>query len=294
MENLAFQSIDTNGISLLTAMAGPEDGPLVILLHGFPEFSYGWKHQIGPLADKGYRVIAPDQRGYNLSSKPEGAENYTLNKLRDDIVGLIEWSGKEKAIVIGHDWGGAVAWHLAATRPDLVEKLIAINIPHPLAMPKVMMRNPLQWVRSSYMAYFQIPKLPEGMMAADDYSFMKRAMTATGRKDAFSEEDLENYKEAWGQPGALTGMLNWYRALPKGSFSQTPRKKIEVPVRILWGIGDQFLSQQLAKESLNFCKDAELVFIGQATHWVHHEQPFIVNGLIGEFLDTNNKQKSSF
>nr|WP_238942886.1 alpha/beta hydrolase [Planococcus beigongshangi] len=271
-------------MKLYTAVAGPEDGPLVILLHGFPEFSYGWKHQIGALVDQGYCVMAPDQRGYNLSSKPEGAENYTLNKLRDDIVGLIGWSGKEKAVVIGHDWGGAVAWQLAATRPELVEKLIAINIPHPLAMPKVMMRNPLQLVRSSYMAYFQIPQLPEKMMAAEDFRFMEQAMKNTSRKNTFSEEDLANYKEAWAQEGALTGMLNWYRALTKGSFNQTPGKKIAVPVRILWGLGDQFLSQQLAEESLNFCMDAELVFIGEATHWVHHEQPEIVNRLIQEFL----------
>lgn len=135
------------------------------------------------------------------------------------------------------------------------------------------------------MVYFQIPKLPEGMMAADDFSFMKQALVSTSRRNAFSEEDLENYKEAWAQPGALTSMLNWYRALLKGSFRQTPKRKVEVPVRILWGVGDQFLSRQLAEESLNFCQDAELVFIGQATHWVHHEQPLIVNQLIQEFLD---------
>lgn len=284
MEKIAFQSIETNGVLLHTAVTGPEDGPLVILLHGFPEFWYGWKHQIGALAKQGYRVMAPDQRGYNLSSKPSGAENYTLNDLRDDIAGLIEQSGKEKAIVIGHDWGGAVAWHLAATRPELVDKLIAINIPHPQAMPRVMMRNPLQWVKSSYMVYFQLPKLPERMMAARDFRFMKQALADTSRKDAFAGEDLERYGEAWAQPGALTGMLNWYRALPKGSFRQTPKRKIDVPVRILWGVGDQFLSPQLAKESLTFCTDGELVFIGQATHWVHHEQPLIVNRLIREFL----------
>lgn len=284
MEKIAFQLIETNGVLLHTAVAGPEDGPLVILLHGFPEFWYGWNHQIDALTELGYRVMAPDQRGYNLSSKPRGAENYTLNDLRDDIAGLIEQSGKEKAVVIGHDWGGAVAWQLAATRPELVDKLIAINIPHPQAMPRVMMRNPMQWVKSSYMVYFQLPKLPERMMAAGDFRFMKQALADTSRKDAFSGEDLERYRQAWAQPLALTGMLNWYRALPKGSFRQTPKRKIDVPVRILWGVGDQFLSTQLAKESLKFCADGELVFIGQATHWVHHEQPLIVNRLIREFL----------
>lgn len=287
MENLVFETIETNGIRLHTAAAGPEDGPLVILLHGFPEFWYSWKHQIGDFIQQGYRVLIPDQRGYNLSSKPEGANNYTLNKLRDDIVGLIEQSGKEKAVIIGHDWGGAVAWQLAATRPELVDRLVIVNIPHPRAMPNVMRRNPLQWIKSSYIAFFQLPKLPEKMMAAKNFGFMKQAMTttATSGKKAFSEEDLEKYVEAWSQPDALTSMLNWYRALPKGSFNQTPKMKIQVPVRIIWGLGDQFLSSQLAKESLNFCNNADLVFVGQATHWIHHEQPLIVNQLIHEFLE---------
>lgn len=282
MEHL---SIDTNGIRLHAVAEGPEDGQLVVLLHGFPEFWYGWIHQIGPLAKKGYRVVAPDLRGYNLSDKPEGIEQYTLDKLKDDVAGVIRHFGRERAIVVGHDWGGAVAWHLAATEPDLVELLIAVNIPHPKAMPRVMAKNPLQWLKSSYMAFFQIPELPEKALAADYFKTMVGSLVSTSRPGTFSEEELERYKEAWAQPGALTGMLNWYRALRQGSMHQTPDRKITVPVRLIWGIGDQFLSPMLAKESMNFCEDGELVFVGEATHWVHHEQAHILNMLIDRFIN---------
>lgn len=277
--------IETNGIRLHAAAEGPEDGQLVVLLHGFPEFWYGWIHQIGPLAKKGYRVVAPDLRGYNLSEKPEGIEQYTLDKLKDDVAGVIRHFGRERAIVVGHDWGGAVAWHLAATEPDLVELLIAVNIPHPKAMPRVMAKNPLQWLKSSYMAFFQIPELPEKALAADYFKTMVGSLVSTSRPGTFSEEELERYKEAWAQPGALTGMLNWYRALRQGSMHQTPDRKITVPVRLIWGIGDQFLSPMLAKESMNFCEDGELVFVGEATHWVHHEQAHILNMLIDRFIN---------
>lgn len=284
MQEVDFHFVETNGIRLHIAAAGPEEGELVVLLHGFPEFSYGFHHQMEALAVQGYRVVAPDQRGYNLSDKPERIEDYTIDKLRDDIVGLIEAFGETSAFIVGHDWGGAVAWHLAASKPEYVKKLIAINIPYPAAMPRVMMKNPLQWVKSSYMAFFQLPEVPEKLMAANDFESMKQAVKGTARPNAFTEQELDRYRAAWSQPGALTGMLNWYRALRKGSLNQVPKKPIEIPVRILWGIGDQFLSPMLAKESLEFCENAELVWIGEATHWVHHEQPVIVNQLIKEFL----------
>ncbi|MCJ1909116.1 alpha/beta fold hydrolase [Planococcus ruber] len=284
MEQVSFEYVKTNGITLHTAVAGPENGPLVVLLHGFPEFWYGWIHQIEPLAAKGYRVVVPDQRGYNLSDKPAGIEQYTLDLLRDDIVGLIEGFERTSATIIGHDWGGAVAWHLAATKPQYVDQLIAVNIPHPKAMPRVMKKNPAQWVKSSYIAFFQMPELPEKTLAADYFKTMVSSLVSTSRPNTFSEEEISAYQSAWAQPGALTAMLNWYRAIRKGSMLQTPEEKIRVPVRIIWGLGDQFLSPMLAKESLNFCRDSELVFVGEATHWVHHEQAYIVNKLIAQFL----------
>nr|WP_251048036.1 alpha/beta hydrolase [Planococcus sp. ISL-109] len=267
-----------------TVAAGPKDGPLVVLLHGFPEYWGAWKSQIGPLVEQGYRVVVPDQRGYNLSDKPEGIGQYTLDLLRDDVAGLIKQFGRGSAIIIGHDWGGVVAWHLAATKPQFVEKLIAVNVPHPKAMLRVLAKNPLQWAKSSYMAFFQLPDLPEKVLAANYFKTMVNSLVSSSMPGAFSKEKMEEYKKAWDQPGALTAMLNWYRAMRQGSMLQTPNHKIAVPVRIIWGVEDQFLSPMLAKESLDFCEDGEVVFIGEATHWVHHEQAYILNLLIGRFL----------
>ena len=213
MKNLSFQFIETNGINLHIAVAGPEDGPLVVLLHGFPEFWFGWKNQIQPLAEKGYRVVAPDQRGYNLSDKPEGIDNYTVDYLRDDVIGIIKHFQKETAIVIGHDWGGAVAWHLAATRPEYVEKLIVLNIPHPQAMPRVLKKNPLQWMKSSYIAFFQLPNLPEKALGMGEFKAMQQSIQQSSNPDTFSKQEIEQYKAAWSQSDALTAMLNWYRAI---------------------------------------------------------------------------------
>lgn len=284
MTNLSFQFLETNGINLHVAVAGPEDGPLVVLLHGFPEFWFGWKNQIQPLAEKGYRVVAPDQRGYNLSDKPEGIDNYTVDHLRDDVIGIIEHFQKKTAIIIGHDWGGAVAWHLAATRPEYVEKLIVLNIPHPKAMPRVLRKNPLQWMKSSYIAFFQLPNLPEKALGMGEFKTMQQSIEQTSKPDTFSKHEMEQYRAAWSQSDALTAMLNWYRAIRRGSFRQVPETKIKVPVRIIWGMGDQFLSPMLAKESMSFCEEVNLAFVGEATHWIQHEQPEIVNRLIDQFI----------
>ncbi|MDN3439976.1 alpha/beta hydrolase [Planococcus sp. APC 3900] len=285
MENVNFQFLESNGITLHVAVAGPEDGPLVVLLHGFPEFWFGWKNQIQPLAEKGYRVVAPDQRGYNLSDKPEGIDNYTVDHLRDDVIGIIEHFQKESAIVIGHDWGGAVAWHLAATHPEYVDKLIVLNIPHPKAMPRVLKKNPLQWMKSSYIAFFQLPNLPEKALGMGEFKTMQQSIEQTSKKNTFSPHEMEQYKAAWSQSDALTAMLNWYRAIRRGSFRQIPETKIKVPVRIIWGLGDQFLSPMLAKESMSFCEEVNLAFVGEATHWIQHEQPDIVNRLIDQFIN---------
>ncbi|MBF6633476.1 MAG: alpha/beta hydrolase [Planococcus sp. (in: Bacteria)] len=285
MENVNFQFLESNGINLHIAVAGPEDGPLVVLLHGFPEFWFGWKNQIQPLAEKGYRVVAPDQRGYNLSDKPEGIDNYTVDHLRDDVIGIIEHFKKESAIVIGHDWGGAVAWHLAATHPEYVDKLIVLNIPHPKAMPRVLKKNPLQWMKSSYIAFFQLPNLPEKALGMGEFKTMQQSIEQTSKPNTFSSHEMEQYKTAWSQSDALTAMLNWYRAIRRGSFRQIPETKIKVPVRIIWGLGDQFLSPMLAKESMSFCEEVNLTFVGEATHWIQHEQPDIVNRLIEQFIN---------
>ncbi|AQQ51690.1 alpha/beta fold hydrolase [Planococcus lenghuensis] len=284
MSAVEFQYIETNGITLHAAVAGPEEGPLAILLHGFPEFWYAWHHQLAPLAEEGYRVVVPDQRGYNLSDKPVDIEQYVIDELRDDIIGLIRHFGRQKAFIIGHDWGGAVGWHLAASRPEHVEKLIVTNMPHPRAMPQVMKKHPTQILRSSYIAFFQLSGIPEKLFETGDFSGLKEGLTRTSLPDTFTDADLERYKTAWSRPGSLSGMLAWYRALRHGSFNQVPKTAVTVPVRLIWGMGDQFLSDALAKESLKFCEDGKGVFIGEATHWVNREQPELVNQMMLRFL----------
>ncbi|PSL42743.1 pimeloyl-ACP methyl ester carboxylesterase [Salsuginibacillus halophilus] len=278
--------IETEGATLHTVLAGPEKGELVVLLHGFPEFWYGWRRQIQALAAAGYRVAVPDQRGYNLSSKPQDVESYDTALLADDVAELIQALGYEKAAaVIGHDWGGAVGWYLAITRPEVMRMFIPINIPHPGVMPVSSLKNPTQLLKSSYMAFFQIPAIPEKAMQAGEFTYMMDGLKRTSQPGAFHDEELRAYERAWSQPGALTGMLNWYRAMRTGTMAHIAGEAVDIPVRMLWGIGDQFLSTTLAKDSLKLCRDEEAVFIGEATHWVLHEQPALVNDWILHWLN---------
>ncbi|MFV8830558.1 alpha/beta fold hydrolase [Alkalihalobacterium sp. APHAB7] len=280
MKNIDFRFIQTNGITLHIGVAGPEDGPLVILLHGFPEFWYGWNKQISTLAQAGYRVIIPDQRGYNLSEKPPDVEEYTIDKLRDDMMGLIEFFGREKATVIGHDWGALVAWHLAATRPSYVDKVIPINVPHPAVFMRNVVKHPTQMFRSSYILFFQTPKIPEKLLSANHYKAMKNMMLISSNTGAFTHEDLQQYEAAWSKRNALTSMLNWYRAMRAGTMRQISNEAVTVPVRMIWGRKDHFLSLMLAKDSMKLCSDGKLTMVQEATHWIHHEQPDVLNKLI--------------
>lgn len=282
-DEIEFKYIDTNDITLHVALRGPEDGELVILLHGFPDFWYGWRKQIDALAEAGYRVAVPDQRGYNLSDKPRGRKAYTINKLEEDITGLIKKLNRTKAVIIGHDWGGAVGWQLASTHPEMVTKFIAINIPHMGVFPKALLKTPSQLIRSLYMVFFQIPILPEKLMSGRNFKNMAQVLKRISKKGAFNESDIKEYKQAWSNRGALTGMLNWYRALPFG-IKHINQKKIEVPVKIIWGEKDRFLSKELARKSLKFIDGEPVFWINGAGHWVNLEEPEIVNKEILKFL----------
>ena len=265
-------AVDTNGISLHTRQAGPEDGPLVVLLHGFPEFWYGWHRQIKPLADAGYRVIVPDQRGYNRSDKPDGVDSYHIKTLAADVVGLLDVADRKTAAVAGHDWGAAVAWWLALSYPERIESLTAVNVPHPTVM-ETTLRNSLSQLRKSwYMFAFQLPALPEAISTANNCRVLRRGLTNSSRPGTFSATDLERYRAAWQQPDALTAMINWYRAM--GRYRpQPPRQQVSVPTLVMWGRQDEFLASTMAEESLDYCDDAELVTFPSATHWVLHEEP---------------------
>lgn len=284
-EEPRFAWTSTNGIVLNVAEAGPIDGPLVILLHGFPEFCYTWRLQIGALASAGFRVLAPDQRGYSTSDKPPGVASYALDTLVDDVVGLIDASGRDRATVVGHDWGGIVAWGAIARHPSRFDRAVILNAPHPDAMLRELRGNPAQLRKSWYTLCFQLPWLPEKMIRRADFRWLVQGMERTSRPGTFSPADFERYRQAWSEPGALTAMLNWYRAAFQVKHQPFSETLIKVPTLLIWGAQDQFLGRGLARSSYALCESARLEWIEEATHWVQLEEPERVNRLIREFLD---------
>jgi pimeloyl-ACP methyl ester carboxylesterase len=274
----------TNRVALHAVEAGPCDGPLVILLHGFPEFWYGWRYQIDALAQAGLRVLAPDQRGYNLSDKPKGVSSYNLDQLAADVVGLIDVVGREKAFLVGHDWGGASVWWTAIKHPERVEKLAILNSPHPGVMRHNLLHNRAQRKKSWYFFLFQMPFLPERRMRKNNWEIGARALQRTSRKGTFSEADLALYREAWSQPGAATGMFNYYRAAFRSRPARVSSSRVIMPALIIWGGQDKFLRREMAEQSLARCDQGKLVFVEEATHWVQHEEPQRVNELLREFF----------
>ncbi len=272
VETVCFQ----NGSVFLYAMTvGPNDGPLVILLHGFPEFWYGWRKQIEPLANAGFRVIVPDQRGYNLSGKPSGVASYAIPELVSDVIAIADQLGQKKICLAGHDWGAAVAWSAALLHPERIAKLVVLNVPHPSVMRRYVFTRLRQMLRSWYMFFFQVPWLPEAVLSAGNFDMATRALLRSSRPGTFSANDLAQYRTAWSQPDALTGMIHWYRAAFRHHI-KFPDRTVRVPTRILWGERDQFLLAEMARESLRYCTNAELYTFADATHWLQHEEPAVV------------------
>ena len=277
------RDIAANGLHFHVAVAGPSDGPLVLLLHGFPEFWFGWRNQFEPLAEAGFWVWAPDQRGYNLSDKPRGVDSYAIGCLAADAAALIEAAGHKQAIVMGHDWGGAVAWYLAANFPERVEKAIILNVPHPAVMMRHLRRNPRQLWRSWYMFFFRSPRLPEWCLALSRGWLLARTLRRTSRPGTFSAVDLERYRKAWSQPGAMSAMVNWYRAAMRRPSHQSLNTEVHVPTLLIWGVQDCFIGRETAQPSIERCSAGKLVFIEEATHWVQHEEPARVNQWLLKF-----------
>jgi pimeloyl-ACP methyl ester carboxylesterase len=263
---------ERDGVRLHAVEAGPEDGPLYILLHGFPEFWYGWRKQIPALAEAGYRVLVPDQRGYNLSDKPTSVSAYAVNELVADVLTLAEGNRFRLA---GHDWGAAVAWTLALMHPRQLESLTILNVPHPKVMMRHLMADPGQMLRSWYILFFQLPLLPEAMFRRTG----SQALQRTSRAGTFSAPDLECYQEAWSKPGAVTAMINWYRSLLRRPARPPANDVVQVPTTVIWGKQDAFLKESMAAESVKLCRNGKLVLL-DATHWVQHEEPERVNQLL--------------
>ncbi len=272
-----------HGVELHAMAAGPEDGPLVLLLHGFPEFWWGWRRQIGPLAAAGLRVVAPDLRGYNLSDRPRGASAYRLSEVSADVLAIADALGRDRVSLVGHDWGAIIAWNLAATEAARLDRVAILNGPHPATLRPHLMANPFQALRLSYFAAFQLPALPEALLRTRNFEALARAMRVTAQPRSFTPTDLDHYRAAWSQPGALTAMLNWYRAALRHPM-RVPRGRITVPVRVIWGDQDAALDPDLAEAAASLCEEAEVFHLPHATHWLQHDEPDAVNRLLLEFL----------
>lgn len=284
MDRWAARSIDIGEVRLNVVEAGEPAGPLVVLLHGFPDFSYSWRNQIPELAAAGYRVVAPDMRGYGRSDKPSGVNAYRLDRLADDVAGLIRALGADRAAVVGHDWGATVAWWFAMRHPDLLDRLVILNVPHPARLRDAL-RMPGQWLRSSYGLFFQLPWLPEAVLRAGRFAVLRRELREDPtRPDAFTAPDIERYVDAWSQPGALTGGLNYYRALARRAPSRKAVRRIDAPVLVIWGQLDRFIRPELAEPPEDLVPDGRVVRLPHASHWVQHDEPERVNRLLLEFL----------
>jgi epoxide hydrolase 4 len=281
---LTHRYVDLGDVRLHYVEAG--SGPLVVLLHGFPDFWYSWRHQIPALVQAGFHVVAPDMRGYHRSSKPPGVQAYRADLLTRDVERLIREVGAAKAVVVGHDWGAAVAWSFAMRYPALVERLVIMNVPHPARMLRAL-RTARQLRKSWYMFFFQLPRLPEALLRANDFATLRRLFrTDPVRRGAFSEADIERYVEAARQPGALTGGINYYRALFRQGFGRARAsiRPIEAPVLVIWGEQDRYLGAELAEPDPALVPHARVERLPDASHWVHLDRPERVNALLLDFL----------
>jgi epoxide hydrolase 4 len=280
---LRFSRAATNGVNLHIAEAGSSDGHLLFLLHGFPEFWYGWRNHIGRFAAAGFRVVAPDQRGYNLSDKPKGVAAYDLDQVAADIVGLADGFGRE-AFSVGHDWGATVGWWTAIRYADRIERLAALNAPHPAVWREAMRNNPAQRRKSRYVRFFRIPYLPELLLRRRNFLALSASFKDAIASDAFTETDLSRYREAWSRPGAITSMTNWYRALLRKPMPPSGQFRVRAPTLVIWGTQDAFAERELADASAQLCDNGRVVYLDRSTHWVQHDEPERVGDLLLEFL----------
>lgn len=261
-----------NGVRIHTVAVGDPDDPLVVLLHGFPEYWYGWHRQIARLVDAGYRVLVPDQRGYNRSDKPAGTRAYRISALSRDVAGLVESAGRASAHVVGHDWGALVAWDVARRHPSVVDRLCTMNTPHYSAYRRVVRSNLRQLFRSSYAVFFQLPRLPEWFAKRDDFAAWRGILRKATRPGTFTDADIDRYRRAWGRPDAPRAMIDWYRALVR--YGDHPeQERVDAPTLVLWGEHDAALLPELAELSLEYCPNGRLERWDDAGHFVQHDRP---------------------
>ncbi|MBD2059309.1 alpha/beta hydrolase [Oculatella sp. FACHB-28] len=281
LETWQHDYIISNGIRLHYVTQG--EGPLMLMLHGFPEFWYSWRKQIPEFAQN-YKVVALDLRGYNDSEKPTDQSAYVMSEFIKDIEGVTRGLGYDRCVLVGHDWGGAIAWNFAYAHPELVEKLIILNLPHPAKFAEGL-RTPQQLLRSSYIFFFQIPWLPELLVQASGYQIVAAALTGMAvNKSAFSDADLAAYKEAAAKPGALTAMINYYRNPFQQGIVNQEWGVLDVPTLMIWGENDTALGKELTYGTEAYVRDFQIRYIPDCSHWVQQERPDLVNQYIREYL----------
>jgi pimeloyl-ACP methyl ester carboxylesterase len=263
-------AVETNGVKLQVMRAGDANGEPIVLLHGFPEFWYAWHDYIEPLAEAGYRVIIPDLRGYNLSDKPEGVASYAMRELVADVVGLLDAYDYESVRLVGHDWGGIIAWNVAIFHPERVSQLVIANVPHPL-IHRAFLRNDLrQQLKGWYVGFFQLPTIPETLLRLNRYGIMSQFMRDI---PGMTEREVRLYQQAWSQPGALTAMLRYYRAVTRhGLTVNSTDGRVKPPTLVFWGKRDPALIHDMVPPSLEYCDDAHAVYFEDAGHFVQHEK----------------------
>jgi pimeloyl-ACP methyl ester carboxylesterase len=281
MNNWRHEYIMTNGVRLHYVTQG--DGPLMVMLHGFPEFWYSWRYIIPEFAQY-YKVVALDLRGYNDSDKPKELEAYTIDELVKDVEGVVKGLGYSKCVLVGHDWGGAIAWNFAYRYPSMLDKLIVLNLPHPTKFVEAL-RTPQQIQRSWYIFFFQLPILPELLVQSNDYQFVETAFKGMAvDKSAITQADIEAYKDALAKRGALTATINYYRNIFQPQFFKPSQSVLEVPTLMIWAEKDIALGKELTYGTEAYVKDFQIKYIPNCSHWVQQEQPNLVSQYMGDFL----------
>jgi pimeloyl-ACP methyl ester carboxylesterase len=292
MDRIETRMVNANGLSFETDIAGNTDR-LALLLHGFPENKYSWRHQILYLASLGMTVWAPNLRGYGRTSRPRERSAYRLEHLLDDVAGLIDAASAERRVrevtLIGHDWGGLVAWAYAIRNVSPIAKLVVLNMPHP-ALFRRSLRTRSQLARSWYIGFFQLPWLPETLLRARGGEAIARLFRVMASSQAsFSDRDLAVFRDGAREPGALTAMLNYYRAnvssLAMRQVTASFVLPIEVPTLLIWGERDLALGKELTYGTEHYVRHLTIRYLPRASHWVQQEAPEAVNGMIGAFLD---------
>jgi len=281
------------GVRLHYASCGDASKPLMLMLHGFPEFWGAWRHVMPAFADA-FHVVAPDLRGYNLSDKPAEVADYRPGKLIADVAGLVRALGHERCVLVAHDWGGAIAWSVAIAHPEIVERLVILNAPHPVPFAKALASDPAQIQASQYMNWLRRPG-SEALLAEDGFRRLEGFFLKLGGQAWFDETTREAYHAAWSQPGALTGGVNWYRASPLHPATESEQGAarlvldpqafvVRMPTLVIWGDGDTALLPVLLEGLDALVPELRIVRLPEATHWLVHEQPARVVSEIRAFL----------